>query len=44
MQKYISRLVKCGYSTAKAYELCCCFIVNFSLPELEYFVESMEKK
>ena len=43
MYKYIERLVKCGYTKAKAYELCCDFIRNLSLFDLENFVISMEK-
>lgn len=43
MEKYIRRLMKCGYTRAKAYDLCCDFSRNLPLIELENFIYSMEK-
>ena len=43
MWKYIDRLVKCGYSTHRAYNVCSDFVKNLSLVELEFFIASVEK-
>lgn len=44
MQKYVKRLVKCGYSEEHAYAVCCDFIRNLSIVDLENFVSSVEKR
>ena len=44
MQKYIDRLVKCGYTKERAYQVCCDFVRNLPIIELENFVWSMERK
>ena len=44
MQKYIDRLIKCGYSPEKAYSLCQDFRRNLSIVDLENFILSMEKE
>ena len=43
MQKYINRLIKCGYSLERARAVCSDFVRNLPLIELENFVLSMEK-
>lgn len=44
MEKYIRRLIECGYTRAKAYELCCDFVRNLSLFDLENFIYTMETR
>lgn len=44
MEKYINRLVKCGYSTRRAYNVCCDFVRNMSIIDLECFVSSIEER
>lgn len=44
MDKYIKRLIRCSYTEDKAYRICCDFITNLSLFDLECFVASMERK
>lgn len=43
MQKYIDRLIKCGYTNERAYKVCCDFVNNLSLFDLENFILTMEK-
>lgn len=43
MYKYIERLIKCGYSISRAYDVCVDFVRNLSWLDLEYFVHSVEK-
>lgn len=43
MQKYIDRLVRCGYTAERARNVCSDFARNLPLIELENFVISMEK-
>lgn len=42
MSKYVDRLVKCGYTHTAASQLCCDFIRNLSLFELDCFVVYLE--
>lgn len=44
MHKYVNRLMKCGYTYAKACDLCLDFVYNLSLFDLECFVRDMEDK
>lgn len=44
MQKYIDRLMKCGYSFDNARKICQDFQKNLSIVDLENFVLSMEKE
>ena len=44
MDKYINRLMKCGYSHYKAFMICRDFTINLSLFDLECFIVSMEQK
>ena len=44
MDKYISRLKKCGYTYDKAKQICIDFTKNLTLFDLECFVWAMEKK
>lgn len=43
MQKYIDRLVKCGYTKARAYSICCDFVSNLTIFDLENFILTMEQ-
>lgn len=43
MQKYIDRLIKCGYTWSDAYALCCEYIDNFPIYELENFIRWIEQ-
>lgn len=43
MNEYVIRLIKCGYSYERAYDLCADFLRNFPLLYLQYFVETVEK-
>ncbi len=43
MSRYINRLVRCGYTRAKAKRLCIDFIKNLSIFDLEQFVLAMEE-
>ena len=43
MTRYIKRLERCGYSTAKARSLCMEFVRNLSISELDYFIQTMEE-
>lgn len=42
MKEYIERLIECGYTEEKAYELCVDFIKNLPLFDLQFFVETKE--
>ncbi len=42
MDKYIKRLIKCGYSADDAKSICAQFIKDFSLFELNNFILFME--
>lgn len=42
MDKYVERLIACGYSVAEAYAECYTFIKNFSIVELESYVSWIE--
>ena len=44
MQNCINRLIKCGYSTKKAEDLCKDFINNLSIIELWCFIDTIERK
>ena len=44
MSTYIKRLVKCGYSKEKAFKVCCDFVRNLGIVDLECFIYSMERK
>ena len=44
MNKYVMRLVRCGYSKTKAISLCEEFSRNLPLISLEWFVESVERR
>lgn len=44
MFKYVNRLMKCGYTKAKAYSVCCDFVTNLSIFDLENFILTMERK
>lgn len=44
MKAYIDRLIKCGYSRQQAQEVCCDFVRNLPLIDLDFFVRSMELK
>lgn len=42
MLKYINRLIACGYAPYNAYAVCRSFAKNFSIVELDMFVQSIE--
>lgn len=44
MLEYVQRLMSCGYSPSDAYSTCCDFIKEFSLIELNLFIQSIEKE
>lgn len=43
MDKYVYRLVRCGYSADRAYCICSDFVKNLPFIELENFVNSIER-
>jgi len=43
MERYIKRLIRCGYSADRAYCVCYDFAKNLPLIELENFIESIER-
>lgn len=44
MKEYIKRLILCGYSEESAEKICIDFIRNLHIFDLQFFVESVEKK
>lgn len=42
MLKYINRLIACGYAPYNAYAVCRSFAKDFSIVELNMFVQSIE--
>lgn len=44
MQKYIDRLMRCGFSYHRAYYECCDFIKEYGLEGLEDYISSIEKE
>jgi len=44
MDRYIKRLIRCGYSADRAYCVCFDFAKNLPLIDLEYFIESIERE
>lgn len=43
MLKYINRLIACGYAPHNAYAICRSFVKDFSIVELDTFVQSIER-
>ena len=44
MKEYINRLIKCGYTKEEATKICIDFINNLHIFDLQFFVESVERK
>ena len=43
MQKFIDRLIHCGYSPSDAHSTCHDFIREFNIEKLEEFISSLER-
>lgn len=43
MEKYVERLIKCGYKRDRATRVCEDFVRNLSVLDLQLFVESTEE-
>ena len=43
MKAYVERLVQCGYSKERAFEVCCDFVRNLGIVDLECFIYSKEQ-
>lgn len=43
MNIYIARLMSCGYSMTDAYMTYHDFVKNYTLDDLEYFIQSLEE-
>lgn len=44
MQKYVNRLIKCGYSPVDAYNMCVNYLKDFSILDLEMLISSIEER
>ena len=44
MQKYVDRLICCGYDPERAYSVCCDMVRNLSLVDLVFFITVMEER
>ena len=44
MQKYVDRLIRCGYDPERAYSVCCDMVRNLSFMDLVFFVVTMEER
>lgn len=44
MKDYIKRLIECGYNEEDATKICIDFIKNLHIFDLQFFVESVEKR
>lgn len=44
MEKYINRLVRCGFSYHRAYYKCYDFIKEYGMRELEDYISFIEKE
>jgi hypothetical protein len=44
MKMYVKRLINCGYSRRRAWEVCEQFVRNLPLVDLDFFVQSVEAR
>jgi hypothetical protein len=44
MKEYIRRLIECGYTKDEAYQICKDFLRNLHIFDLQFFVESVERR